>query len=70
MPGNWPGDSPDLNPIENAWNWMKYQLKNTQLLKHGGVEGRDQEAMDPEDGRQRLPEGPGGEHAQEAGRGD
>ncbi len=24
----WPGNSPDLNPIENAWNWMKYQLKN------------------------------------------
>jgi hypothetical protein len=24
-----PGNSPDLNPIENTWNWMKYQLKNT-----------------------------------------
>ncbi len=25
----WPGKSPDLNPIEKTWNWMKYQLKNT-----------------------------------------
>ena len=23
---DWPGNSPDLNPIENAWNWMKDQL--------------------------------------------
>ncbi len=26
-----PGNSPDLNPIENAWNWMKYQLKSTSF---------------------------------------
>ncbi len=23
----WPGNSPDLNPIENVWSWMKRQLK-------------------------------------------
>ncbi len=23
----WPGNSPDLNPIENVWSWMKKQLK-------------------------------------------
>ena len=23
----WPGNSPDLNPIENCWNWMKNELK-------------------------------------------
>ena len=23
----WPGNSPDLNPIENYWTWMKVQLK-------------------------------------------
>ena len=26
---DWPGNSPDLNPIENAWSWMKKQLSET-----------------------------------------
>jgi hypothetical protein len=25
----WPGNNPDLNPIENVWAWMKVQLKDT-----------------------------------------
>ena len=25
---DWPGNSPDLNPIENCWNWMKDQIKD------------------------------------------
>ncbi len=26
-----PGNSPDLNPIENAWNWMKNQLQEKKV---------------------------------------
>ena len=25
---DWPGNSPDMNPIENCWNWMKDQLQD------------------------------------------
>jgi transposase len=29
----WPGNSPDLNPIENVWAWIKHQLKEDHPTK-------------------------------------
>ncbi len=28
---DWPGNSPDLNPIENAWNYIKRKLKSQDI---------------------------------------
>ena len=29
---DWPENSPDLNPIENCWNWMKDKLKEVNTI--------------------------------------
>ena len=29
---DWPGNSPDLNPIENCWSYMKMKLKNDHTI--------------------------------------
>jgi hypothetical protein len=28
---DWPGNSPDLNPIENCWNHMKNKMKDVDI---------------------------------------
>ena len=42
----WPGNSPDLNPIENAWSWMKKQLFETSKATNMGDWKREVGAKD------------------------
>ncbi len=61
---NWPGNSPDLTPIENCWAWIKGQLENcgsTSIL---------QLALGTQDGRLGIPAEPGQVDSEEAPGGD
>ena len=31
----WPGNSPDLNPIENLWSWLARRLGKLPITTHG-----------------------------------
>ncbi|KUJ14281.1 uncharacterized protein LY89DRAFT_564945, partial [Mollisia scopiformis] len=35
---NWPPSSPDLNPIEKVWRWMKEELKNLDYVPKNKVD--------------------------------
>ena len=35
---DWPGNSPDLNPIENLWSQMKHRLKDEKPTSKAGIQ--------------------------------
>jgi hypothetical protein len=53
---DWPGNSPDLNPIENCWNFMKNRLRGGHFVPAEPDQG-DQAALDLH-AQQGLPQEP------------
>jgi hypothetical protein len=61
---DWPGNSADLNLIENAWNFMKKQEHNYGHLLSSQAEGSHPQDVDSGH-QQGLPGQPQQLHAQE-----
>lgn len=43
---NWPSTSPDLNPIENVWGWMKQRIGRQRLTTMAQLKAAVQEAWE------------------------
>ncbi len=64
---DWPGNSPDLNPIENVWNWMKNKLQDSKATSLPQLQQEIKFLWTLQSGRHPVSQEPRGVHAEEAG---